>query len=622
MTTSYSCNKIFQNSHEGRNIFIAPFSFTKHHTPCMKNQKYLQRLYVSQFETSYHNHVSVTPPSYNPSSTPSSSDLNDQKINLNSSLKSPNTHNKGMDNEYERKKQHVLANKNKNEQFSLERLCSLLNISGSSSLFLSKGLDGVRGLYTNKDILKNEVVMEIPLSSCIVDNKPPSWLQNDYIHREDDDGDYDSIDTKDTFKENEGTNKVLDPRKWATRLAASLVDIQMEKHDSKDRKSDDRQKENNVNTGLKEWLSSMPDPGFLSASLPVHWPEETISNAKCTALELAVDSSYFARGEAVQDMLVSINEQNQQISQVGKMQKVEDKNNEKKYHNFDQDEVDLESICQNMLDIVQTRSCRVETSDAQWGPPLRVIAPVFDYINHGFSSSESFPGQGCANTYFGLEQGKSSSPSIIVRAKSHIRSNDEILIDYGASTRPAWRCLVSYGFVPEYNSHIPHSGDDSNIVDLINDRENANVAEVYLNGRRFEVGKSTIPADLVEAAHESLIVDHLEDVFDSDFELLTSHEDEITDDTSFSDTNENDIESFLSPPIAIKLAKRLSDAAFALLLEPELEFSNDIGVDCPNAIIAARLAAALRWSQHKVLLDCALSLRDYTSNESLQLEED
>ncbi|MDV2687365.1 hypothetical protein RYX56_23750, partial [Alkalihalophilus lindianensis] len=79
---------------------------------------------------------------------------------------------------------------------------------------------------------------------------------------------------------------------------------------------------------------------------------------------------------------------------------------------------------------------------------------------------------------------------LVVRARRDIKADQEVLIDYGDSARPAWRCLSSYGFVPNYrvSSDEYFEGEDEC------------VAEVYFNGKRYEVSTDTIPTDLVEAA--------------------------------------------------------------------------------------------------------------------------
>ncbi len=40
---------------------------------------------------------------------------------------------------------------------------------------------------------------------------------------------------------------------------------------------------------------------------------------------------------------------------------------------------------------------------------------------------------------------------LVVRATRDIAEGEEVLIDYGDSARPAWRCLTLYVFVQEYD---------------------------------------------------------------------------------------------------------------------------------------------------------------------------
>ena len=464
----------------------------------------------------------------------------------------------------------------------LDTLCALLGIS-APDVYFSTGRDGERGMYTKRDIETDNIIMKIPLSSCIRDDQPPSWLQDEVI------SDSDYVHTQ-----------VLDPSKWATRLASSLIDKRFNIHNlfssnnnnnnfDEDLKEDFE--EDNIKSGIQKWLDAMPNPEFLRASLPVHWSEETLLNAKCTALELAVDSSYFARGEAVHDIIQSL------------QRSLEDENKKQNKKIKALEGVDLDKICQDVLDIVQTRSCRLEApGGAQWGPPLRVLAPVFDYINHG--SSQSLKGAGFANAYFGLEKCPSKGNiSIVVRARTNISSDEEILVDYGVSAHPAWRCLASYGFVPEYGNLLMEDDDEEE-----EDTEVEDVAEVYMNGRRFEVGRYTIPTELVETAYESLVIEQNEFSNPEQYEILYQYTT-----TNSNDNHQQDVKPLLSPIVATRLAKRISDAAFALLLHSEKEQLYEDGNDSPNSIISERLAAALRWSQHRVLRDCADSLREYST---------
>ena len=49
-----------------------------------------------------------------------------------------------------------------------------------------------------------------------------------------------------------------------------------------------------------------------------------------------------------------------------------------------------------------------------------------------------------------------------VRATCDIAEGEEVLIDYGDSARTAWRCLTSYGFVPEYDVDLEVEDDRQN----------------------------------------------------------------------------------------------------------------------------------------------------------------
>jgi hypothetical protein len=77
-------------------------------------------------------------------------------------------------------------------------------------------------------------------------------------------------------------------------------------------------------------------------------------------------------------------------------------------------DVDLERKCHNALDIVQTRACRVERKcsedGAQLGPPLRILAPIFDFINHASSRTT------------GMHEAK-----LVVRALGDIGEGEEVL---------------------------------------------------------------------------------------------------------------------------------------------------------------------------------------------------
>jgi hypothetical protein len=327
---------------------------------------------------------------------------------------------------------------------------------------------------------------------------------------------------------------------WATRLAASLLDLQLTR---------------NAGEGQAIWLSLLPDSEYLRASLPVHWPEETVESARSTSLELAVDSAYFGRAEAVEDLVSALRLNSGLVG------------------GLDDDEI--RRLCHNALDVVQTRSCRLSRGGDD-EVPMRVLAPVFDFMNHG---SIKVGGGTGANAQFQRE-----GEDLVVRALKNLRTGEEILIDYGASARPAWRCLLSYGFVPQYTP-IPGPHEHAPVDSELEDNE----AEVFMGGTRYIVGPSQVPFDMVAAAFES--------------HHPTGDEDD--EDNALS----------LTPEVALKLANRISDVAYYLLLEQERDMHDeDRDVDAtPFDVISNKEAAALRWSQHRVLLACSLGLREFAA---------
>jgi hypothetical protein len=367
------------------------------------------------------------------------------------------------------------------------KLSELLGATPCNLLRVETSPNGVRGVYLNRAVKEEHVILSVPLESCVGDGSPPDWFEQ--------------------------TNEAA----WSTRLAAALLDAQS----------------SSDNAGMVLWLRMMPNAKFLRASLPIYWPDDVLSSARCTALELAVDSAYFARADALTDL----------------------------------GQTHTKAQCEHALDIVQTRSCRVECN----GVPIRLLAPIFDMINHG--SSKSLGKAGSANAQFGLEENE-----LVVRALVDVEANDQVLIDYGDSARPSWRCLASYGFVPEC-----HAEED----------EDENVAEVYFHGRRFEVGPSTIPVDLVATASTSNLYDDKE-------------------------------EPVLTPDVALLIAGRVSEVAFQLLLtEDHFEDDEDDEEENRTAeeLISARLAASLRWQQHRTLLSCGNGLRDWAAKQATHEKE-
>lgn len=440
-------------------------------------------------------------------------------------------------------------------------------------------LDGaVRGVFVNSAVRAGDDVVKIPLSSCLRDDEPPLWH----------DCAASALEEEEEQKEDRPCMIAgsYNPSDWATRLAASLLHEQLTRRFSKTNELDEAKKSTSL------WLRLLPDPDWLRSSLPVHWSSSVLRSACCTSLELAVDASYFSRAEAVQDLTISL-----LSSSCPWGAALRDKVTHEQ----------LRRMCEDALDVVQTRSCRasidvssnnVVVSDADFHEgvettvarrdvtsPLRILAPVFDMINHSNRPTAEF----CVR--YG-DDGTSESGYLVVRALRDMVPGDQVLIDYGPSARPAYRCLASYGFVPV----LQEDEDDDDI-----DAEEEDVAEVYIDGSRYEVTRSTVPEDIVLA-------------------MTASPSSSVFVGTGFSPlaVREGEDSVRLTPDIAIRLATRLSDVAYQLLLNP-LNFpadddinDDDIeGGELPNDVLSARLAASLRWNQHRILLACALRLRDW-----------
>ena len=424
-----------------------------------------------------------------------------------------------------------LDNDLEEQQEQLGKLFELLEAEPKNLLrFQNEEGTNVRGMYPNRSIESGEVVLKIPVESCLVDGQSPSWL-DDFV--------------KD------------DPDRWATRLAASWIDMHLsDKVDTTERSQ--------LQEGHRVWCSLLPDAEFLRASLPVHWPEATVLDARSTALELAVDSAFFTRAEAVNDLVQGI----QSSPYAEHLEEETDAATNKR----------LNELAHHALDLVQTRSCRLEDGSDD---PRRAMAPIFDFLNHGSRNTAS------ANAFFSLEEDEASSETtrgyVVVRAMRDISQDEEVKIDYGASARPAWKCLLSYGFVPRYQRTVEDA------------EEGENLAEVYMKGVRYEVADDSVPLDMVANANPRPWSDEEDD-----------------------ELPEND--TVLTPDIALRIAERLSDAAFYLLLEPEQimgetddsnEEEEEDSDSTPFEVISTQLAASLRWSQHRILLTCAAGLTHF-----------
>eukprot|EP00957_Ditylum_brightwellii_P125510 9566974-Ditylum_brightwellii.AAC.1 len=357
----------------------------------------------------------------------------------------------------------------------LSEVCKLLGATPTDLLRIGyDDEDGERGLYLNRPISEGYVLFRLPLSSCIKDDDPPSWLFGD---------------------EGEG-DLLYNPSEWAMSLAASLLDLHLQELDN------NIKKKHPVDKGMDLWLSTLPNKKDLRASLPIHWPDNILSNSKCTALEIAVDSAYFARADTIETLVSALRTRRPQL--------VQNMNDEK-----------LRRLCHDALDVVQTRACRVErhVGAGLLGPPIRLLAPIFDLINHGSSRCKTLSRDGCANASFDLEIGEGDEDDreyLVVRTIRDIEANGELLLDYGESARPAWRCLASYGFVPDYR--IPSEDEEAD-----EEQDEGDTAEVYMNGVRYEVGPTNVPSEMVEGAAASLFADEIDgaqledNTYDEDF---------------------------------------------------------------------------------------------------------
>jgi hypothetical protein len=180
-----------------------------------------------------------------------------------------------------------------------------------------------RGVHIKSAVKEGDVILSVPISSCFRDDEPPGWFQQQQLLRDDD-----------THGSDENNSNIIDeelhitdyerynPSAWSSRLAASILDMDLylEKKKMKtmtrmtttttttttvgggvvsDYDDDD---DMDLMLGREIWRSFLPDKDILRASLPVHWGEDVLATAKCTALELAVDSAYFARANAVSNL--------------------------------------------------------------------------------------------------------------------------------------------------------------------------------------------------------------------------------------------------------------------------------------------------------------------------------
>jgi hypothetical protein len=439
----------------------------------------------------------------------------------------------------------------------LDDLCDLLDIEPQGTIRLddessaSSEHDSVRGVYLNHAVAAGNIILSVPLHKCLRDDEPPSWLQQQDMTSEDDSMYY--------------------PSEWATRLAASLLDRQQQA-----RSGNTEAMIEAYHKGTYLWLSLLPDADCLRASLPVHWSEETLQDARCPALDLAVDSAYFARAEALADLEAAYDNI--------------DMNTDDENNDCGIDRKDWRRLCENALDVVQTRSCRVVYE--RDGAPLRLLAPIFDLINHG--------GMALTNAEFRLEEaeeqdsndngGASGTTRLVVRATRDLDANEQVLIDYGGSARPAWTCLASYGFVPP---PFQQGGNDED--------DDEHVAEVVIGGVRYEVTPSSIPEGMIAFMTASTGTMTISDLTEMDASEIQAA-----------------VGVNLTPDIAIALAQHMSDLAATLEVVETEESSeqddgikNELSLRSPEEIVSSKLASSLRLNQYSILMACSSGLREW-----------
>ena len=207
---------------------------------------------------------------------------------------------------------------------------------------------------------------------------------------------------------------------------------------------------------------------------------------------------------------------------------------------------------------------------------------------------------GSANAFFELKPSFSHSlqdAKLVVYATRDIAEGEEVLIDYGDSATPAWRGLTSYGFVPEYD-------------------ESTCVAEMWMNGQRFEVDTQSVPYDLVEVAAAQALLDHSYE--DGEIEqvhrpLQQKREGAVIHRRRMEEDGESD---GVPPFVARAIVKRATEAALNLITEPDEPTEDDWDASGPDFVHAMSLASLLRWRQHKVLLMFADNLKAFAEQEA------
>ena len=164
----------------------------------------------------------------------------------------------------------------------------------------SRGGTGRRGLHVGSAVRKGDVVLSMPLSSCLRDDEPPYWWHRrcDVIDASDDDDEFDEFDDG--------------PMGWSTRLAALVLDVIRPSSRARSTTTTTTTNTTNDHPAMEgggascdgsrrweAWRKTLPISDDLRSSLPVHWNEGIASRARSTSLEIAIDEMYFARANAI-----------------------------------------------------------------------------------------------------------------------------------------------------------------------------------------------------------------------------------------------------------------------------------------------------------------------------------
>jgi hypothetical protein len=399
---------------------------------------------------------------------------------------------------------------------NLSQLIPLLGGSPSHLLRLFKKPEGYRGVYLNEAVQQGDILLQIPLSSCLRDDESPSWLHKQQQEKEE------QID------DNNNKNAVVQIQGWVTRLTASLLDAQSNINQL-------------PNKGFQEWLRLMPSDTSLRHSLPIYWSDSILQSTECRKLELAVDSAYFARVEPLADLSACAGTTQAEIEYA--------------------------------LDLVQTRAFRWSTNDENneddnnninvdssvVSDNLRVMVPVFDLINHHYEPNADFLLKGDYMT---------------LRALRDIEADKEVLVHYGSSTMPVWKCLFSYGFIPSIDEVYEHNTAEIVVVD-------DDVDCTY----RFEISPTEIPFELVQYYAQKL-------------------------------GNNEDIDNVeFTPEIGRAIVEQLKTSIKAL---EKITTVNDDDKNIQNSessSLSLQLVKDLRESHRRTLVTCVEGLKEYMEGQ-------